>query len=230
MTECTSIQARLLSLQDRDYRTFQCRLMPTVDPSSVIGVRTPALRKMAAELAGTKEAEAFLSDLPHRYYEANNLHAFLVEKIRDVEECLAALDTFLPYVNNWATCDSMSPPVLKKYPKRLLSAIRCWMEAPHVYTVRFGIGMLMRHFLDDRFDPAYSARVATVPTDEYYLHMMVSWYFATALAKQYDATLPYFTEYRLPRHTHNRAISKAIESYRVPQGHKDFLKTLRIKR
>lgn len=229
MQELTVIQKRLFAMQDLGYRAFQSKLIPTVDPACVIGVRTPALRRLARELSGTAAATAFLSDLPHRFYEENCLHAFLVERIGELDACLVALDAFLPYVDNWATCDSMSPPVLKKHPAALLSAIDRWMASGTVYTVRFGIGMLMRHFLDARFDPACPARVAAVPTEEYYLHMMVAWYFATALAKQYAAVLPYLTEHRLPLKTHNKAIQKACESYRISPAQKEYLKTLKRK-
>lgn len=223
------IRARLLSMQDTVYRDFQCRLMPTVAPETVIGVRTPALRKMAVELAGSQEATAFLADLPHTYYEENNLHAFLVERISSFDDCLSAVEAFLPYVDNWATCDSFSPPVFKKNKSALLTAVWRWIGAEHTYTMRYGIGMLMRHFLDGDFSPVFPAVVAAVPMGEYYVHMMVAWYFATALGKQYDAVIPYLTERRLPARTHNATIQKAVESYRIAPEIKSYLKTLRIK-
>ncbi|MBQ4332805.1 MAG: DNA alkylation repair protein [Clostridia bacterium] len=221
------ITERLFSLADEGYRQFQIPLIPTVDRSRVIGVRTPILRKLARELAGTEEAEAFLRDLPHTYYEENNLHAFLVEQIRDYDACIAAIDAFLPYVDNWSTCDGWSPKVLKKHPEELLSKIRQWMASDLPYTVRFGIGMLQRHFLDDRFSAEYLAWVASVEREEYYVRMMVAWYFATALAKQYEAAVPYLEQKRLPKWTHNKAIQKALESYRVSAEHKEHLKTWR---
>ena len=223
------VTERLLSLADEGYRRFQIPLMPTVDPQRVIGVRTPILRKLAKELAGTAEGEVFLRELPHTYYEENNLHAFLLEQIRDYDTCIAAIDAFLPYVDNWSTCDGWSPKVLKKHPEELLGKIRQWMASDRPYTVRFGIGMLQRHFLDDRFCSDYLDWVAAVDREEYYVRMMVAWYFATALAKQYDAALPYIRDGRLPQWTHNKAIQKAVESYRVTEEHKAVLKQYRLK-
>lgn len=221
------ITERLFSLADEEYRQFQTPLLPTVAPERVIGVRTPILRKLAKELAGTDEAEAFLRDLPHTYYEENNLHAFLVEQIRDYDACIAAIDAFLPHVDNWSTCDGWSPKVLKKHPEELLVKIREWMASDAPYTVRFGIGMLQRYFLDERFDAAYLGWVAAVDREEYYVRMMVAWYFATALAKQYEAALPFIEKGRLPLWTHNKAIQKAVESYRVSAEQKAYLKTLK---
>ncbi len=220
----SKITQRLLSLADEGYRRFQIPLMPTVDPKRVIGVRTPVLRKLAKELAGTPQAEAFLRDLPHTYYEENNLHAFLVEQMRDYNTCMAAIDAFLPYVDNWSTCDGWSPKILKRYPKELLGKIREWMKSDRPYTVRFGIGMLQRYFLDERFCPEYLEWVAVIRREEYYVRMMVAWFFATALAKQYEAALPYIQQRRLPEWTHNKAIQKAVESYRVSTEHKEQLK------
>ena len=223
----SAITQRLFSLADEGYRQFQTPLLPSVAPECIIGVRTPVLRKLAKELAGTAEAEAFLRDLPHAYYEENNLHAFLMEQIRDYDACVAAIDTFVPYVDNWSTCDGWSPKVLKRHPEELLVKIRQWMASDLPYTVRFGIGMLQRYFLDERFDPTYLEWVAVIDREEYYVRMMVAWYFATALAKQYEATLPYIEQGRLPLWTHNKAIQKAMESYRVCAEHKSYLKTLK---
>lgn len=221
----SAVAERLLALADEGYRQFQIPLMPTVDPERVIGVRTPLLRKLAKELAGTEEAEVFLRELPHTHYEENNLHAFLVEQIKDYDTCIAAIDVFLPYVDNWSTCDGWSPKVLKKHPEALLGKIREWMGSDHPYTIRYGIGMLQRHFLDDQFCPQYLDWVAEIDREEYYVKMMVAWYFATALAKQYEATLPYIQQCRLPEWTHNKAIQKAVESYRVSEEHKALLRT-----
>lgn len=225
----TAIQQRLFELQDLKYRDFHCRLMPTVDPETVIGVRTPALRALAKELAGSEEAAEFLKNLPHRYYEENNLHGFLIERIKDYGDTVAALDAFLPYVDNWATCDLMSPKVFKKHPDELLLKIDEWLASGETYTVRFGIEMLMSFYLDERFEPLYLEKVARVKSEEYYINMMIAWYFATALAKQYEAALPYIENRRLERWTHNKTIQKAVESYRITDRQKAYLKTLKIK-
>lgn len=221
------LKNELFALQDEWYRDFQCRLIPTVDTARVIGVRTPALRNFARQIKDTPRAKAFLGDLPHHYYEENNLHGFLIEFIRDYDECIDALDRFLPFVDNWATCDSINPKVFAKYPLRLISDIKKWLAAKEVYTVRFGLKTLMTHFLDEHFDEEYLNLAAKTPCEEYYLSMMTAWFFATALAKQYDAALPYLTERRLDRQTHNRAIQKAVESYRISDEQKKFLKTLK---
>ena len=223
----TWIREQLLATCDEGYKDFQCKLMPTVDQDTVIGVRTPALRKLAKEFAKRNEANDFLHDLPHRYYEENNVHACLIESMKDYGACVAALDEFLPYVDNWATCDMMTPRVLGKHKRELLTAINRWMASGHTYTVRFGIKMLMTFYLDGDFDPAYLARVAAVRSEEYYVNMMVAWYFATALAKQWTATVPYIENRRLPPWVHGKAIQKAVESYRITDGQKAYLRTLR---
>lgn len=225
----TAIQERLFALQDVKYRAFQSKLMPTVPPETVIGVRTPLLRKLAKELAGTPEAEEFLRCLPHEYYEENNLHGFLVEKIRDYDAALTETERFLPYIDNWATCDGFCPKVFAKHKAELLTPIRRWLGADEVYTVRYAMGMLMRYYLDEDFRPEYLAWVADVRSEEYYLNMMRAWYFATALAKQPEAALPWLTERRLDIWTHNKTIQKAVESYRVPEELKERLKGLRGK-
>lgn len=223
------IQQRLFDLQDLEYRAFHSKLMPTVDPAKIIGVRTPALRKLAKEIAKTSEAKPFLQTLPHEYYEENNLHAFLVEGMKDYDECIAAVNAFLPYVDNWATCDMMSPKCFKKHLAELLDSIKIWIASDWTYTIRFGIGMLMKFYLDDEFDPAYPEMVAAVRSEEYYVNMMIAWYFATALAKQYDAILPFIEERRLDVWTHNKAIQKAVESYRITKEQKEYLKSLKIR-
>ena len=222
------ISEQLFALQDTEYQTFQSKLMPTIPPETVIGVRTPLLRKLAKELAGTPQAECFLHDLPHRYYEENNLHAFLIEQIRDYDTALAETEKFLPYINNWATCDCFCPKVFAKHKAELLSSIRRWLGSDQIYTVRYAIGMLMRCYLDEDFRPEYPAWVAGVHSEEYYLNMMRAWYFATALAKQPDAALPWLTERRLDVWTHNKTIQKAVESYRIPPEMKQKLRELRI--
>ncbi len=233
----TEIQNRLFALQDRKYRDFQSKLIPTVSPETVIGVRTPALRALAKELK--REAPDlvtdFLGDLPHAYFDENQLHAFLISLEKDAGRCIADVNAFLPYVDNWATCDQLSPKVFKKHKAELLEQIGVWMASDHAYTVRFGIGMLMQWFLDEDFAPDFPERVADVrfengdETDEYYVNMMRAWYFATALAKQYDAVLPMIEAHRLDPWTHNKAIQKARESYRVPEERKAYLNTLKVK-
>lgn len=223
------IQARLFELQDLQYREFQCKLMPTVDPETVVGVRTPELRALAKELARNPRSVEFMKLLPHKYYEENNLHGFLIEKIKDFDEAIAAIDAFLPYVDNWATCDLMSPKALGRKLPELEKKIREWTSSELVYTVRFGVGLLMSFFLDEHFSPEYPELAAGVRCGEYYVDMMVAWYFATALAKQYDAVLPYLQSRRLDPWVHNKTIQKAIESYRVTDEHKAYLRTLKIK-
>lgn len=224
------IRQRLFELQDVSYRDFQVKLIPTVETESMIGVRTPALRKLAREYGRREDIGEFLQDLPHRYFDENQLHAFIISGIKDFETCIMYVEKFLPYVDNWATCDQMSPTVFKKKRQELLPYIREWMRSDRTYTVRFGIGMLMQHYLDEDFDPSYPEMVAGIKSEEYYISMMIAWYFATALAKQYDTVLPYIEEKRLDSQTHNRAIQKAVESYRITQEQKAYLKTLKIRK
>jgi 3-methyladenine DNA glycosylase AlkD len=224
-----TIQARLFTLQDREYRDFQCKLMPTVDRERVIGVRTPELRKLAKSFSREPESEEFLKILPHKYYEEDNLHGFLIEHIADYDRAVAAIDAFLPYVDNWATCDLMCPKAFKNHLPELLEKIGEWLKSGRTYTVRFGIGMLMRFYLDENFKPEYAELVAGVRSEEYYVNMMIAWYFATALYKQYDAALSFILERRLDVWTHNKAIQKAIESYRITEERKAYLRTLKVK-
>lgn len=245
------IQKQLFGLQDKKYKDFQVKLIPNVDPETVIGVRTPELRKLAKELAkglskepvkgnakdtetGTlkgraKETKAFLAALPHRYFDENQLHAFIVSEIKDYDRCIVEVNKFLPYVDNWATCDQMSPKVFAKHKAELLKEIKCWLKSKETYTVRFAIGMLMQHFLDEDFDPAYPKLVAKIRSDEYYINMMIAWYFATALAKQYETTIPYIEQNKLDVWTHNKTIQKAVESYRITDEQKAYLKKLKRK-
>ena len=225
----TEIQKRLFALQDKEYQAFTAKLNPTVDPETIIGVRLPALRALAKELKNTDEAKDFLSSLPHEYLEENHLHSFLLSGIKDFDEGIAAVERFLPYIDNWAVCDSLRIKALAKYPERLLPYLEKWMKSDHTYTVRCGILNLMNYFLDDRFDEKYPAMVAAVHCEEYYVNMMIAWYFATALAKQYDAALPYLTEQRLDKWVHNKTIQKAVESYRITDEQNAYLKTLRRK-
>lgn len=224
-----AIQEKLFALQDLNYRQFQAKLMPTVDPKQIIGVRMPALRKLAKELKGTAEAEAFLAALPHRYYDENNLHGLLLCARSGYEETVAGLEIFLPHVDNWATCDLLSPRVFRAHPPHLPEQIRRWLDSGDTYTVRFGLEMLMSFYLDECFRPEYLDWAAEVKSEEYYVRMMVAWYFATALAKQYDAALPYLTSRRLEQWTHNKTIQKAVESYRITPEQKDALRALRWK-
>ncbi len=218
---------QLFQMQDIGYRDFQSKLIPSIAKERIIGVRTPALRAFAKRLRGSASAEAFLAALPHFYYEENQLHAFLLEEIKDYTACIRALNTFLPYVDNWATCDMMSPKVLGRYPTELRQEITSWLTSSHPYTVRFAIGMLMRWYLDGKFTPDDLQAIASVRSEEYYVNMMIAWYFATALAKQYDAVLPYFQKPHLPQWTHNKAIQKALESYRITPEQKQELRKLR---
>ena len=223
------IRDRLFSLQDAKYRELQIKILPNLEPESIIGVRTPELRQMAKELAVREETGAFLKNLPHRYFDENQLHAFILSGMKDYTACMEALERFLPYVDNWATCDQMSPKVFRKHRMELLGSIRKWIASDQAYTIRFGIGMLMEHYLDGDFDPAYPEIAAGVRSGEYYVNMMTAWYFATALAKQYDAVIPYIENRRLDPWTHNKAIQKAIESYRITPEQKEYLKTLKIR-
>ncbi len=223
------LRQQLLALQDKSYRDFHSSLMPTVDKESIIGIRVPILRKFAKEYAKSTEVSGFLASLPHKYYEENNLHAFIIEKISDFDEAIKAVDEFLPYVDNWATCDMMSPKVFAKHPEKLLDKITEWILSDKTYTVRFGMGMLMRYFLDERFDVKHLELTASVKSDEYYVNMMTSWFFATALAKQYEAAVKFIEQKRLAVWTHNKAIQKAVESYRITDEQKKYLKTLKIK-
>ena len=222
------IRDELFRLQDSKYRDFQAGLIPGASPDIMVGVRTPELRKLAKQLAKEENIQEFLDDLPHRYFDENQLHAFIISEIKDYDTCMQEVERFLPYVDNWATCDHMSPKVFRKHRPELLEKIREWIRSDHTYTIRFGIGMLMAHFLDEDFDPAYPEMVASVQSEEYYVNMMIAWYFATALAKQYDAVLPYIEENRLDVWTHNKTIQKSIESFRVTPEHKAYLRSLKI--
>ncbi len=221
------IQKRLFEMQDLKYRDFHSRLMPTVDKEKVIGVRTPELRKFAKEISKTDYAREFLQILPHKYYEENNLHAFLIEEINDFDLCIAELNRFLPYVDNWATCDMMRPKIFKKHLPELLNEIGIWLNSKDTYTLRFGIEMLMVYFLDENFSPEYPETISKIRSDEYYIKMMVAWYFATALSKRYDEVLTYLEQNRLDADTHNKTIRKAVESYRISDEKKKYLRTLK---
>ena len=225
----TTVQQKLFALQDKGYQAGSVKLNPSVNPETIIGVRIPALRQLAKELKGTEEAAAFLSVLPHAYFEEYLLHAFLIGFIKDFEQAVTEVDRLLPYLNSWALTDSMRIKAFDKAPEALLPHIDRWLSDDHPYTVRYGVLCLMNYFLDDRFKPAYLEKVAAIQSDEYYVRMMQAWYFATALAKQYAATLPFIENTRLEKWTHNKAIQKAIESYRVTSEQKAYLRTLKKK-
>ena len=224
------IKNELFKMQDIDYRDFNSKLIPTVDKSLFIGVRTPELRKYAKQLAKREDIEEFLHSLPHKYFDENQLHAFIVSEIKDFKSCVDKVNEFLPYIDNWATCDQLSPKVFKKHHKELIAYIKEWLESDKVYTLRFGIGMLMEHFLDEDFDIIYPETVSNIRSDEYYVNMMIAWYFATALAKRYESVLTFIENRSLEIWTHNKAIQKAVESYRISTDRKTYLKELKVKK
>ncbi len=223
------IRNRLFELSDSKYRNMQIKTTPSVDAQAFIGVRTPPLRRLAKELAKREEISAFLSDLPHKYFDENQLHAFIISLDKDYDSCISKVEAFLPYVDNWATCDQMNPKVFAKHKSELLKHINQWLKSDKTYTVRFGIKMLMDHFLGNEFDISYPKAVANIKSEEYYVKMMQAWYFATALAKQYDLILPFIENKSLDVWTHNKAIQKSVESYRITDEQKQYLKTLKIK-
>lgn len=223
-----NIQKELFKMQDKKYRDMQIKIIPTINPDEIIGVRTPALRDYAKELS-KENYSSFLNELPHRYFDENQLHAFIISQIKDYDECISLVNDFLPYIDNWATCDQMSPKVFKKHLDGLLKQIKIWIKSKKVYTIRFGISMLMQYFLDDNFKKEYLEMVSNIKSEEYYVNMMRAWFFATALAKQYDSTLPFIEKHKLDLWTHNKTIQKAVESYRISEKQKDYLKSLKIK-
>ena len=224
----SEIVAELFRLQDKRYATMQTKIIPAVEAERIIGVRTPDLRTFAKKLFNDEDIASFLTSLPHQYFEENQLHAFVISLEKDFDKCIAEIGTFLPFIDNWATCDQLSPKAFKKEPEKLLPYIYTWIKSDKVYTVRFAIGMLMQHFLDERFDPKYADMVAAVRSEEYYINMMIAWYFATALAKQYASILPYLKEKKLDDWTHNKAIQKSVESNRITTEQKVYLKTLKV--
>ena len=225
----TDIQERLFALEDESYAAFQRKLTPSATPETVIGVRVPQLRALAKELRGTKQTEDFIAALPHKYYDENMLHSCVLSEMKNYGDCVAAVNAFLPYVDNWAVCDILSPKCFKKHTSELLPEIRRWMASKETYTIRFGIEMLMSFYLDGEFSPEYLGWVAELRSGEYYVNMMIAWYFATALAKQYEATAPYIENRTLADWTHNKTIQKAVESYRISDEQKAYLKTLKVK-
>lgn len=223
------IRSELFNLQDAKYRNLIIKLSPSINPDTAIGVRTPQLKMLAKKYIKNDDIGLFLSDLPHKYFDENQLHAFIISEIKDFERCVDVVCRFLPFIDNWATCDQLSPKIFKKYKKELLEYINRWTKSDKTYTVRFGIGMLLSHFLDDDFDTSYLDTVASIKSDEYYINMMVAWFFATALAKQYKSTLPYIENRKLDIWTHNKTIQKAIESRRINDNQKAYLKSLKEK-
>ena len=224
------IRQHLYEMQDEKYRDFQAKLIPNIDPKSMIGVRTPVLRDFAKKLLKEGDTAEFLGELPHRTFDENQLHAFIISEMKDYADALREVERFLPYIDNWATCDQMSPKAFRKNREALLPGIRGWIASDRVYTIRFGICMLMSHYLDDAFDPEYPELVAAVRSDEYYVNMMIAWYFATALAKRWVETLPYIAQERLDLWAHNKAIQKAIESRRITPEQKELLRGMKRKK
>ena len=222
------IREDLFKLQDKKYRDFQSKLIPNISLDSVIGVRTPDLRKLAKKYEKKEDISIFLDILPHQYFDEKQLHAFIISERKDFDKCIKEINSFLPFVDNWATCDQLSPKVFKKNKKALLDNIKNWLSSSHTYTIRFAIGMLMQHFLDEDFDIKYSKMVAKIKSEEYYINMMIAWYFATGLAKQYEAIIPFIENKKLDKWTHNKTIQKAIESYRITPEQKAYLKSLKL--
>ena len=224
-----NIQDILFGLQDQKYRDFQIKLIPNSNINNVIGVRTPDLRKYAKELLKTNNYITFINELPHKYFDENQLHAFILSELKDYDNCINLINEFLPFIDNWATCDQMSPKVFKKNHDKLINQIKIWLKSKKTYTIRFGIGMLMQHYLDNDFKEEYLELVANIKSKEYYVNMMKAWFFATALAKQYPTTITYIEKQKLDPWTHNKTIQKSIESYRINNEQKNYLKSLKIK-
>ena len=224
------LHKKLYSLQDLKYRDMQIKIIPNLDPDSIIGVRTPDLRIIAKDMVKAGDHTEFLKALPHEYFEENQLHAFILSGMKDFDMCITELQKFLPYVDNWATCDQMSPKIFKKKKEELPKYIEEWIRSDKTYTVRFSVGMLMEHFLDDDYDPGYPEMVAGLRSEEYYVNMMIAWYFATALAKQYESILPFIEGKKLDNWTHNKAIRKSIESRRITEEQKNYLRSLKLPR
>ena len=222
-----TIRETLLTMQDTGYRDFQSKLIPNKDPELFIGIRTPQLRAFAKQLLKENEYEEFLNQLPHHYFDENQLHAFIISEMKDYEKCMEKVEAFLPYVDNWATCDQLSPKSFAKNKDRLLEHINNWLKDTKTYTIRFAVGMLMQHYLDEDFKVEYAQQVAAIRSDEYYVKMVVAWYFATALAKQYNAAIPFLEQHLLNPQTHRKAIQKAVESYRIAPETKQYLISLK---
>lgn len=218
----------LFNLKDEKYKELQAKIIPNISSDSIIGVRTPLLRELSKKLV-KDDYSSFLNNLPHKYFDENQLHAFIISEIKDYDDCIIYLNKFLPYVDNWATCDQLSPKVFKKNHDKLLDQIKVWIKSKETYTIRFGIGMLMQYYLDDDFKLEYLEMVSNIKSDEYYVNMMIAWFFATALAKQYDSTIKIIEGKKLDVWTHNKTIQKAIESYRITVEQKEYLRSLKVK-
>lgn len=218
-----SIKEKLFKLQDKKYQELQSKIIPNIDSSTIIGVRTPEIKKLAKEVV-KGDYKPFLEELPHKYYDENQLHAFIISEIKDYDECIKYINKFLPYINNWATCDTLIPKVFKKNPDKLIIEVKKWIKSKEDYTIRYGIGTLMRFYLNDEFKEDYLELVSKIKSNEYYVNMMIAWYYATALAKQYDSTIKYIESNKLDTWVHNKTIQKAIESYRITDKQKDYLR------
>ena len=221
------ITDKLFELQDKEYGEFQAKLTPGIEKNQIIGVRVPVVRKLAKEYIKDEESQEFLNTLPHEYYDENMLHGLLISEIKDYEKCIELIDKFLPFVDNWAVCDIMSPKVFKKNKDKLIIKIKDWMKSEHTYTCRFGVEMIMSHYLDEDFKEEYLEMVSKIHSEEYYVQMVIAWLFATALAKQWDATIPYIENQKLDKWIHNKTIQKARESYRITDEQKEYLKGLK---
>lgn len=223
----TDLQQELFALQDKTYREFHSKLMPDTDKEAVIGIRIPVLRKFAKAFAKKAEAREFLQQLPHLYYEENNLHMMLITAEKDYEKCLAEMERFVPYIDNWATCDMPAPKCFARHKQELLPKVKEWIRSEETYTIRYGIDLLMALYLDEDFKPEYLELAASVTSEEYYVKMVIAWYFATALAKQWDAAIPYIEQRRLSEWVHRKTLQKAVESFRITKEQKDYLRTLK---
>ena len=221
------IYKELQALKEKEYADFQAKLVPTIEPLTILGIRVPKLRAIAKSYMRDQECQVFLDSLPHNYYDENMLHAILISEMKDYDKCINRLEAFLPYVDNWAVCDIMSPKLFKRYREDLMTRIKVWMASEETYTIRFGLGMLMTHFLDEDFRPEYLDMASSIRSDEYYVNMMIAWFFATALAKQWEFSLPYIENKRLDDWTHKKAIQKARESLRISKEKKEYLKGLK---
>ena len=218
-----SIKEKLFKLQDKKYQELQSKIIPNIDSSTIIGVRTPEIKKLAKEVV-KGDYKPFLEELPHKYYDENQLHAFIISEIKNYDECIKYINAFLPYINNWATCDTLIPKVFKKNTDKLIIEVKKWIKSKDTYTIRYGIGTLMRFYLNDEFKEDYLELVSKIKSNEYYVNMMIAWFFATGLAKQYNSTIKYIENNKLDTWVHNKTIQKAIESYRITDKQKDYLR------